>query len=67
MYGHYYAALVIERLDPPEKARWWPRLQTEILKVQQDNGSIWDYDVHRYDRPYGTAFGLMALVRSLPS
>ncbi|UCG32815.1 MAG: hypothetical protein JSU68_14255 [Phycisphaerales bacterium] len=67
LFGHYYAALVIERLDAQEQARWWPELQREILKVQQDNGSIWDYDVHRYDRPYGTAFGLMALVRSLRS
>lgn len=66
MYGHYYAALVIERLPAEDQATYWPKLQHEIMKVQQKDGSIWDYDVHRYDRPYGTAFGIMALGRSLP-
>ena len=66
MYGHYYAALVIERLPAEDQAVYWPKLQREIMKVQQKDGSIWDYDVHRYDRPYGTAFGVMALGRSLP-
>jgi len=65
MFGHYYAALVIESLPPAERAVWWPKLQHEILKVQQKDGSIWDYDMHRYDKPYGVAFGLMALGRSL--
>ncbi len=65
MFGHYYAALVIERMPPEERSLYWPKLQREILKVQQKDGSIWDYDMHRYDRPYGVAFGLMALVRSL--
>lgn len=65
MFGHYYAALVIERMPPEERSLYWPKLQREILKVQQKDGSIWDYDMHRYDRPYGVAFGLMGLVRSL--
>ena len=65
MFGHYYASLVIEGLPTEEQARWWPRLQHEIIKVQQADGSIWDYDMHRYDKPYGVAFGVMALGRSL--
>ena len=65
MFGHYYAALIIEDLPAEERARWWPRLQRYVLDVQQEDGSIWDYDMHGYDRPYGVAFGLMALQRSL--
>ncbi|MFH0981323.1 MAG: hypothetical protein V2A79_07285 [Planctomycetota bacterium] len=65
MFGHYYAALVIERLPAAEQSAWWPKLQHEIMKIQQRDGSIWDYDMHRYDKPYGVAFGLMALHRSL--
>ncbi|MBN2560528.1 MAG: hypothetical protein JXQ75_06325 [Phycisphaerae bacterium] len=65
MFGHYYAAFVIERLPPAERSRYWPKLQHEIMKIQQKDGSIWDYDMHRYDRPYGVAFGVMALARSL--
>ena len=66
MFGHYYASLVIQRLPPEEQSTWWPRLQREIMKIQQPDGSIWDYDMHRYDKPYGVAFGLMALGRSTP-
>lgn len=65
LFGHYYAALVIERLGHEGRARYWPKLQHEIMKIQQKDGAIWDYDMHRYDKPYGVAFGLMALGRSL--
>jgi hypothetical protein len=65
MYGHYYAALVIEGMPSADQSEYWPKLQHEIIKIQQEDGSIWDYDMHRYDRPYGVAFGLMALGRSL--
>ncbi len=64
-YGHYYASLVIEGLSAEDQAAFWPKLQHEILKTQQKDGSMWDYDVHRYDRPYGVAFGIMALGRSI--
>ncbi len=64
-YGHYYASLVIEGLSAEDRAAYWPKLQHEILKTQQKDGSMWDYDVHRYDRPYGVAFGIMALGRSI--
>jgi len=65
LFGHYYAGLVIATLPPEEQAQWWPKLCREILKTQQEDGSMWDYDVHRYDRPYGVAFSLLALHRSL--
>ena len=64
-FGHYYAALVIERLSSEAQAEFWPKLQHEILKMQQQDGSMWDYDMHRYDRPYGAAFGIMTLHHSL--
>jgi hypothetical protein len=65
MFGHYYAARVIEHLPAEDRGLYWPRLQYEIIKMQQKDGSIWDYDHHAYDKPYGTAYGLMALQRSL--
>ncbi len=66
MYGHYYAARVIALLPPNQRAAYWPQLQYEVMKMQISDGSMWDYDHHAYDKPYGTAYGLMALVRSLP-
>jgi len=65
LYGHYYAALVIERLPAEERSTCWPKLHREIVKLQQQDGSMWDYDMHRYHKPYGVAFGLLALGRSL--
>jgi len=65
LFGHYYASLVIEGLPPEDRSVYWPKLRHEIMKVQQKDGSMWDYDMHRYDRPYGVAYGLMALGRSM--
>lgn len=65
LYGHYYAAMMIETLPADARNAYWPKLRHEVMKVQQKDGSFWDYDMHGYDRPYGTAFSVMALGRSL--
>lgn len=65
LFGHYYAARVIEQLSPAERRVCWPRLQHELLKMQQADGAWWDYDHHAYDKAYGTAYALLALQRSL--
>ncbi len=64
-FGHYYAAGVIALLPVEDQRQCWPRLQHEIIKMQQRDGSMWDYDHHAYDRPYGTAYGVLTLARSL--
>jgi len=65
-FGHYYAARIAELLPPEQQAKVWPRLRHEIIKTQQQDGSMWDYDMHAYGKPYGVSYGLMTLVRSLP-
>jgi hypothetical protein len=65
LYGHYYAAMVIESLPVSERLAYRLKLRREVMKVQQKDGSFWDYDMHGYDRPYGTAFSVMALGRTL--
>ncbi len=65
LFGHYYAARVVESLPQEQQAEFWPRLRHEVIKVQQADGSMWDYDMHAYHKPYGTSFGIMALQRSL--
>lgn len=65
MFGHYYAARVIALLPEDEQKRWWPKLWYEVAKLQRENGSIWDYDMHAYDRAYGSAYGILALQSSL--
>jgi hypothetical protein len=64
-FGHYYAAEVIRQLPPEERARWWPKLQYEILKTQQEDGSMWDFYISSYHRPYAVAYCLLALAPSL--
>lgn len=65
LFGHYYAAMVIQQLPPVDRAKYWPKLQREVVKIQQKDGSMWDYDMHRYHKPYGASFGVMTLQKSL--
>ena len=65
LFGHYYAAQVIEELPGEVRARFEGLLQTEILKCQQKDGSIWDFWLAGNTKPYGTAFGIMALSKTV--
>lgn len=62
-FGHYYAARVIEQLTPAEQLRYRRRLAREVIKTVEPDGSMWDFYINTYGRPYGTAFGVMTLVR----
>jgi hypothetical protein len=65
LFGHYYAARLVRQLPPEQRAAYWPRLRYEVAKLQQKDGSMWDYDMHAYHKPYGTAFGVLALAASV--
>ncbi len=64
-FGHYYAALVIEQLPSKDRASYWPKLRHEIIKTQEKDGSMWDWYLNSYHKPYGVAFSVMALRASL--
>jgi Squalene-hopene cyclase C-terminal domain len=64
-FGHYYAAEVIDQLPRDDQKRYWPMLQHEIVKTREKDGSMWDFYISSYHKPYGTAYGLMALQRSV--
>jgi hypothetical protein len=64
-YGHYYAALCLKEL-PPEDARvHQDHLATILLRLQEKNGSWWDFPFYNYHQQYGTAYALMSLARCL--
>ena len=65
LFGHYYASLVISRLPEADRQKYWPKLQYEVMKTQQKDGSMWDFEMHSYSKPYGIAFGLLTLKRSI--
>lgn len=64
-FGHFYAAEVIRELPAGDQSKYWGLLQREIVKTQEADGSMWDYYMNSYHRPYGTAFSVMSLEKSL--
>lgn len=65
-FGHYYAAEVIERLPEGERGRYRASLQREIVRRQESDGSMWDFHISSFGRPYGVAFGVLGLNRTIP-
>jgi hypothetical protein len=62
-YGHYYAALCIEQLPSEARPFYQDHLATVLLRLQEQDGSWWDFPFYDYHQPYGTAFALMSLKR----
>lgn len=62
-YGHYYAALCIDLLPEEQRAPHQNQLGWRLLRLQEKDGSWWDYPLYNYHQQYGTAFALMSLVR----
>ena len=65
-YGHYYAGLCIDELQPADRAEYRAMLSKILLKHQEPNGCWWDYTLYSYHQQYGTAYSLMAMQRCLP-
>ena len=64
-FGHYYAGCVIRLLPVEDRSKYWPKLQREVIKTQEKDGSMWDFYINSYHKPYGVAFSLMALEPSI--
>jgi len=62
-YGHYYASLCIGQLKPEDRRFFQDHLAYILLRLQERDGSWWDFPLYDYHQPYGTAFALMSLVR----
>jgi len=64
-YGHYYAGLCIDQLQPEDRAEYRAMLAKLLIKHQEPNGCWWDYTLYNYHKEYGTAFALMSMQRCL--
>jgi hypothetical protein len=62
-YGHYYAALCIERIPEHERPEIQAHLARIIMDRQEKKGAWFDYELYDYHDQYGTAFALMTLHR----
>ncbi|MEW6071965.1 MAG: hypothetical protein AB1726_05120 [Planctomycetota bacterium] len=63
LYGHAYAAYVLDGLSDGARRRLSPSLAEAVLVTQQPDGSFWDYPLYSYHKPYGTAYAILALSR----
>ena len=62
-FGHYYTALLLERLGEQAKQEYGQKLADVVVPHQEADGSWWDYAMWGYHKPYGTAFAVMTLLR----
>jgi hypothetical protein len=62
-FGHYYAARCIEQLRPDDRPFFQDHLAQVLLRLQEKDGSWWDFPLYNYHQQYGTAFAVMALQR----
>ena len=61
LYGHAYAAYIIEGLPKEKQDRYWKALVDAANKCREPDGSYWDYPLYSYHKPYGTAYALISL------
>jgi len=66
-FGHYYAALSVDELQPADRQPYQKMLARLMIDLQEKNGCWWDYPLYNYHQQYGTAFALMTLKRCLKS
>ncbi|MEM7453868.1 MAG: prenyltransferase/squalene oxidase repeat-containing protein [Planctomycetota bacterium] len=66
-YGHYYAGLCIDQLQPEDQDEYRNLLAKILITHQEPNGCWWDYTLYSYHQQYGTAYAVMSLQRCIPS
>jgi len=64
-FGHYYAACILQELPLAQRRDAAQKLADIVVGTQESDGSMWDYYMHSYPRPYSTAYGVMVLSRCL--
>jgi hypothetical protein len=66
LFGHYYAARVIELLPEAEREGWHARLRPHLVKVMRKDGASTDFLTSSYMKVAGTAFSALSLELGLP-
>jgi hypothetical protein len=60
-FGHYYGALCIGELPESDRPFYQDHLARLLIRLQEKEGSWWDYPLYNYHKAYGTAFALLSL------
>jgi hypothetical protein len=66
MFGHCYAAQVINELPEAERAEWHRKLRTHLAKIQWADGSSLDFPNMSCMQTAGTAFSILAFQAGVP-
>lgn len=62
-FGQFYASELLTELPPDVARRYAGRLAAQVAAKQEADGAMWDHYMHDHGKAYGTAYGLLALVR----
>jgi len=66
MFGHCYAAQVINELPEAERADWHRQLRSHLAKIQWEDGSSIDFPNLSCMQIAGTSFSILAFQAGLP-
>ncbi len=66
LFGHYYAAKVIQLLPEAEREGWHARLRPHLVKVMRASGASTDFLTSSYMQVAGTAYSALGLELGLP-
>jgi hypothetical protein len=66
-YGHYYAGMCLDQLPAADRPHFQGHLAHILLRLQEKDGSWWDYPLYDYHQQYGTAMAIMSLTRCRPA
>jgi len=65
LFGHYYASLVINELEGADRAEYAAWLARTMWRLQDPDGSWFDFPLYGYAKAYGTAYGVLTLEKCL--
>jgi len=64
-YAHFYGALCIHEIPENERPVFKEFLADILVKLQEKDGSWWDYPLYDYHQQYGTGYAVLSLMRAL--
>lgn len=62
-FGQFYASELLAQLPAGVARPYAGRLAAQVAAKQEVDGAMWDHYMHDHGKAYGTAYGLLALVR----
>ncbi len=65
-YGYYYATWLFPRVPEKKVDAYRKQIAGHLTKMQEKDGSWWDYQLFNFHKAYGTGYILIALGRCRP-